>query len=104
LIVHSASACAHRTAGSATIAEQASGAALSAAGFLLNATFMATLGGMRFPRLVDHPQAAAKLRDGMVEAIDVLAMDERAHRAPQARRLAVDPKGLRDVVDVDHRA
>lgn len=57
--------------------ERASGVALSAAGFLLDGTSMATLGGMTFPRLVDHPQAAAKLRDGMVEAIDSLAIEER---------------------------
>ena len=38
---------------------------------------MATIGGMTFPRLADHPQAAAELRDALVDAIDALAMAER---------------------------
>lgn len=38
---------------------------------------MTTIGGMTLPRLGDHPEASARLRQALAEAIDALAMSER---------------------------
>jgi hypothetical protein len=43
-----------------------------------------TIGGMTLPRLADHPEAAARLRDGMIAAVADLAIHERDYGASGA--------------------
>jgi hypothetical protein len=51
----------------------------------------ATLGGMRLPRLAGDPEAMEELRDGLIAAIDVLALNERSAGAADAPEAELTP-------------